>query len=98
MIMPGDLDAAIREALEDPEHEDWCDLRDAAMAEDGRDCNCFLGPRTTALVAVLDVQMPDLEHEHPDDRKALADGWAVCRAAMVDAIATKLGVTERTDQ
>lgn len=35
---------------------------------------------------------------HPDDRKALADGWAVCRAATVDAIATKLGVTERTDQ
>lgn len=62
--MVSDLDAAIREALEDPEHEDWCDLRDAQMAKDGRDCNCFMGPRTAALVAVLD-ECDLAEHNSP---------------------------------
>lgn len=102
--MPGDLDDAIREALEDPQHEDWCDLPDAAMQGDDRACNCFMGPRTAALVAALDLHKPEAPYTLMTEyrrcvecsmRDVTAIEWP---CPTVQAIVKALGVTERTDQ
>lgn len=98
-----DHNEAIRETLEDPEHEDWCDLRDAAMQGDGRACNCFLGPRTAALVAVLELHVvtdaSGFYYESKPVRRCSACGFLPFgqrgECATKRTIAEKLGVTER---
>lgn len=50
----------------------------------------------SALLAVLDLQMPtwdrDPDEDDSDYRAGMTDGWATCHAAAIAAIGTALGV------
>lgn len=69
-----------------PDHEDYCAKQDNETAQ----CECFLGPAITAIRAVAELQMPDIDDMHADDYDLLSDGWARCHAAALSAIAEAL--------